>query len=171
MPPGPPQELVDATVTKLTEAQGQSDKPPSGDGMSLFERLRPLGCIARFAAAAVVLIVAGYAVGRVLAPQPPDMEELQAALEPAIRRNVIAQLSDELQSGLVTCYDQLSDELGRRHADEKLSTALTSFAVRTEAELERTKQGVAQLLSYGLPGRAAIHNPENSKNPDERTNQ
>jgi len=31
------------------------------------------------------------------------------------------------------------------------STALASFAVRTEDELKRTKQGVVQLLSYGLP--------------------
>jgi len=225
IPAGPSQELVNATFTRLTAAQSQSGRPPSGDVMSFVERLRPLGCVTRFAAAAVLLIVAGYAAGRISAPRPPDMEELQAALEPAIRRNVIAQLSSELQSGLATCYDRLSDELGRQHrqdmmqfaaqtlaasnsatnevlteliesidmaqteerqwftaaleqieldrlrADARLGTALASFAVQTEDELQRTRQGVAQLLSYGLSEGADIHNPENSNNTDERTNQ
>lgn len=193
--------------------------------MSLVERLRPLKGITRFAAAAVLLIIAGYAAGRVLAPRRPDMEELQATLEPAICSSVIAQLRNDLKAGLATCYDRLSDELGRRHrqdmaqfaaqtlapsnsatnevlteliesigtaqteerqwftaaleqieldrrrADERLSTALTSFAVQTEDEIQRTRQGVAQLLSYGLSEGAAAHHPENSNNPDERTNQ
>ena len=225
IPPGPPQELVDAAVTKLTEAQGQSDTPPFRGGMSFVERLRPLRGIARFAAAAVLLVVAGYAAGRVAAPRPPDMEQLQAALEPTIRRNVVAQLRNDLQSGLATCYDRLRDELDRQHRQDMgrfaaqtlaasnsvtnellieliesidavqiedrqwvtaaleqveltrlrdnalLSTALASFAVRTEDELERTKQGVAQLLSYGLPDGSATYQFENSDNPDERTDQ
>ncbi|MHC4171168.1 MAG: hypothetical protein ACYSWQ_29875 [Planctomycetota bacterium] len=126
IPPGPPQELVDATVTKLAETQGQSDTVPFGGGTSLVERLRPLRGITRFAAAAMLLIVAGYAAGRISAPRPPDMEQLQAALEPAIRGNVIAQLKDDLQSGLATCYERLSDELGRRHSED-----MARFAAQT----------------------------------------
>jgi len=225
IPPGPPQELVDATVTNLAEAQGQSDTLPFGSKMSLVERLKPLRGITRFAAAAVLLIVAGYAVGRISAPRPPDMEQLQAALEPAIRSNVVAQLKNDLQLGLASCYVRLRDELDRQHRQDMgrfaaqtlaasnsvtnellieligsidavqiedrqwvtaaleqvelnrlrdnalLSTALASFAVRTEDELERTKQGVAQLLSYGLPDGSATYQFENSDNPDERTDQ
>lgn len=139
IPPGPPQELVDATVTKLAETQGQSDALPFGGGMSLVERLKSLRSITRFAAAAVLLITAGYAVGRISAPRPPDMEQLQAALEPAIRSNVIAQLKDDLQSGLSTCYERLSDELGRRHSQD-----MARFAAQT---LDASNSVTSELLT------------------------
>ena len=222
IPAGPSQDLVDATFTKLSETQEQSGAASSGGVISLVDRVEAIRSIVRFAAAAVLLIVFGYAVGRISAPRPPDIEELQAALEPAIRRKVVAQLGSDLQAGLATCYDQLSDELSRRQqrdmaqfaaqtlsasssitnellaelieaidaaqtqdrqwftaalgqieadrlrADAQLSTALTSFAVRTEDELVRTKQGVAQLLSYGMPENSRVYEFENSDNPDER---
>ena len=225
IPPGPPQELVDATVTKLAETRGQSDALSFAGGMGLVERLRTVRSITRFAAAAVLLIVAGYAVGRLSAPQPPDMEQLQAALEPAIRKNVVAQMEDYLRLGLANGYVQLRDELSRQHNLDmgrfaaqtlaasnsvtnellteliesidaaqtqdrqwvtaaieqvernrlrdtaQLSNAFASFAVRTEDEIERTKRGFVQLLSYGLPDGPAAYEFENSNNTDERTNQ
>lgn len=219
IPPGPPQELVDATVTKLAEAQGQSDMLPFGKGMGLIDRLRAVRGITKFAAAAVLLICVGYAVGRVSAPRPPDMEELQTALEPAVRRNVVAQVRNDLQSALTNLRDDLdrqysqdlsrvgmqilaasntatSEQLtklieaideaqthqrqwfaaaigqvesNRRYETKQLSNAFASFAVQTEDKLERTKQGLAQLLSYGMPDGSAPYEFENSSNNDERT--
>lgn len=218
IPPGPPQELVDTTVTKLAEASEQSDTAPLWNRTLGAERFRGL---AKFAAAAVLLIGAGYATGRFSAPQPLDMEQVQAVLEPAIHKNVIAQLSDDLQLGLAQGYVQLRDGLGRQHAQDmgrfaaqtlaasnsathellaeliesidaaqteerqwftaaieqvelnrlRDSAAFASFAVRTEDDLERTKQGFAQLLSYRLPEGSATHEFENSNNIDERNNQ
>ena len=219
IPPGPPQQLVDATVAKLAETQGQSDTLPLSSGMGLLERLGSVKDIIRFAAAAALLIVAGYAAGRASAPRAPDMEELRTALEPAIRRSVITQLRDDLQLGLATCYERLSDELGAQQSQdmarlatqilmasssvtnkllaeliESVDTAqrqerqrfaaaieqielerlrddaqIASFAVRTDDELERTKQGVAQLLSsYGLLDNSAVDELRNSNNADER---
>ena len=215
IPPGPPQELVDATVTKLAETSEQSDTVPLGNRTLGVERFR---WIAKCAAAAVLLIGAGYATGRFSAPQPPDMEQLQAALEPAIRKNVVAKLSNDLQLGLANGYVQIRDELGRQHRQDmgrfaaqtlaasnsathellaaliesidaaqtqdrqwftaaieqvelnrlRDSAAFANFAVRTEDDLERTKRGVVQLLSYGLPNGPAIYEFENSNNPDER---
>ncbi|UCF15206.1 MAG: hypothetical protein JSW59_17510 [Phycisphaerales bacterium] len=215
IPQGPPQELVDTTVTRLNEAQSQSDTASSVSVTGLFGRIKAFRYIARYAAAAVLLIVAGYAVGRLSAARPPDVEELQTVLEPAIRRNVVAQLRNDLQAGLATCYDRLSDELGRQHSQEmarfaaqtldasnsvttelltavvesinatqteerqllvaileqmelermRESEALASFAVRTEDTL----QGIAQFLSYGMPGGPATREFGNSDNPDERT--
>jgi hypothetical protein len=211
IPPGPPQELVDATVTKLGETSEQSDTVRLGSRLRIVERFASVRGIAKFAAAAVLLIGAGYATGRFSAPQPPDMEQLQAALEPAIRKNVVAKLSNDLQLGLANGYVQLMDELGRqqrqdmgRFAAQTLaasnsathellaaliesidaaqtqdrqwftaaieqvelnrlrdSAAFASFAVRTEDDLERTKQGVVQLLSYGLPNGPATYEFEN----------
>lgn len=218
IPPGPPQELVDATVTKLAETSEQSDTVPLGSRIRIVERLKAVRGIAKFAAAAVLLIGAGYATGRFSAPQAPDMEQLQAALEPAIRKNVVAQLSSDLQLGLANGYLQIRDELGEQHRQDmgwfaaqtlaasnsvthellaaliesidaaqtqdrqwftaaieqvelnrlRDSAAFASFAVRTEDDLERTKRGVVQLLSYGLPRGPATYEFENSNNPDER---
>ena len=204
IPTGPPQELVNATVTRLAETQGQSDTLPLGSGIGLVERLRAVRGITRFAVAAVLLIVAGYAVGRLSAPRLPDMEQLQAALEPAIRRNLLDQIKHDLQSDLAGSYVQLRDdltaqyrrdlnqfaaytltasgaatnqlleeliesismaqtqdrqwvtaafeqtELNRLRDNARLSNAFAAFAVRTEDELELTKQGIAQLLL--MPG-------------------
>ena len=218
IPPGPPQELIDATVTKLAEISEQSDTVPLGSRIRIAERFAGIKGIAKFAAAAVLLIGAGYATGRFSAPQPPDMEQLQAALEPAIRKNVVAKLSNDLQLGLANGYVQIRDELGRQHRQDmgrfaaqtfaasnsvthellaaliesidaaqtqdrqwftaaieqvelnrlRDSAAFASFAVRTEDDLERTKRGVVQLLSYGLPNGPATYEFENSNNTDER---
>ena len=218
IPPGPPQELVDATVTKLAEASEQSDTAPIWNRILVAERFRG---IVKFAAAAVLLIVAGYAVGRFSAPRPPDMEELQAALEPVIRRNLLDQIKHDFQSDLATSYVQLRDDLTEQYSRDlnqfaaytltasgaatnrlleeliesistaqtqerqwftaaieqvelnrlRDSTAFANFAVHTEDELERTRQGFAQLLSYGLPEGSAAHEFENSNNIDERNNQ
>ncbi len=220
IPLGPPQELVDATVTRLAEASELSDLAPFGSRVRIAERFASVKGIARFAAVAVLFIGAGYVTGRFSAPPPPDMEQLQAALEPAIRKNVVAQLSDDLQLGLAHGYVQLRDELSRQHSQDmgrfaaqtfaasnsvthellaeliesidaaqtqerqwftaaieqvelnrlRDSTAFASFAVHTEDELERTRRGFAQLLSYGLPEGSATHEFENSNNA-ERKNQ
>lgn len=225
IPEGPSQELVDTTVTKLTEVQEQSDTASSGGLIGFVGRVKSLRGIGKFAAAAVLLVVVGYAVGRLSAPRPPDIEELQAALEPAVRRKVLAQLRTDLRTGLATCYDRLSDELSRQQrrdivqfaaqtlsvsnsrtndllaeliesinaaqteerqwvtaaleqieadrlrADAQLSTAFTNFAVRTQDELELTRQGFAQLLSYGLPEGSFAPLFEDPNNFSERRNQ
>lgn len=218
IPPGPPQELVDKTLAKLADIRRQSDTPSSGRVVNLVGRIGAIRGITKFAAAAVLLVVAGYAVGRVSAPRPPDIEQLLAVLEPAIRRNVVAQLRNDLQSGLATCYDRLSDELGRQHSedmarfasqtleasntvtsellravienintaqteDRKLfaaaierielerrrdTAALASVAVQTEDKVQRMQQGMAQLLSHGLPDDPPTYEVENSDNPVER---
>lgn len=225
VPPGPPQELVDATVTKLTDTQQQSGRLSFANGIGLVDRLRGFRGVAKFAAAALLLIAAGYAAGKLSAPQPPDVEQLQASLEPAIRENVIAELRNDLRLGLANCYVSLKDELGRQYREDmgrfaaqtlaasnsvtnerltrlieainaaqtqdrqwvtaaieqieldrlrdnaQLSTAIASFAVQTQDELERTKRSFAQLLSYSLPEGSPAYEFEGSDKSDERTNQ
>ncbi len=202
IPPGPPQELVDATVARLAEASVESDTVTIEGRTGLREKLRSVKSLTKVAAAAVLLILAGYATGRLSAP---DMEQLQASLEPAIRENLAAEMKGYLQLGLTNSYVQLKDdlteqyrrdlnqfaaytlaasgaatnqlledlvesintaqthdrqwvtaafeqiELDRLRDSARLSNAFATFAVRTEDELELTKQGVAQLLSYARP--------------------
>ena len=128
IPPGPPQELADATIAKLAEASEQSDTVKIENRIRIIERLKAARSLAKFAAAAVLLIVAGYATGRLSAPRPPDMEQLQAALEPAIRQNLDARMKHYLQLGLANSYVQLKDELSEQYRRD-----LSRFAVQTLA--------------------------------------
>jgi hypothetical protein len=128
IPPGPPQELTDATIAKLTEASGQPNTVKIENRIRIIERLKAAKGLTKVAAAAVLLIVAGYATGRLSAPQPPDMEQLQAALEPAIRQNLVTQMKDYLQLGLTNSYIQLRDELSQQHRQD-----MSRFAIQTLA--------------------------------------
>lgn len=205
VPPAPPQELANATIAKLTEASGQSNTVTPGRRIRFIERLKATSSFTKVAAAAVLLIIAGYAAGRLSAPQGPDAEQLQAALEPAIRQNLLDEMKQYWQLALTSSYVQLKDdltqqyrrdlsrfaiqtlaasnavtnellteliesinvaqtedrqwvaaafeqiELNRLQDNAQLSNAFVTFAVRTEDELQRTKQGMAQLLSYTQP--------------------
>jgi hypothetical protein len=92
--------------------------------------------IAKFAAAAVLLIAVGYATGRLSAPQPLDVEELKAALEtslksslePAIRQDLLEQMNDRWQSVFAAGCAQLKEELQRQ-----VRRDLTEFAAQTLA--------------------------------------
>ena len=92
--------------------------------------------ITKFAAAAVLLIAAGYATGRLSAPQPLDVEELKAALEtslkaslePAIRQDLIAQLNEQWQSAFAVSSARLKEDL-----HQQVRRDLTEFAAQTLA--------------------------------------
>jgi hypothetical protein len=92
--------------------------------------------IAKFAAAAVLLIAVGYATGRLSAPQPLDVEELKAALEtslksslePAIRQDLLEQMNDRWQSAFAAGCAQIKEELQRQ-----VRRDLTEFAAQTLA--------------------------------------
>ncbi len=214
IPPGPPSELADATAAKLTEASGQPNTVTTGRRIRFIERLKATNIFTKVAAAAVLLIIAGYATGRLSAPRGPDAEQLQAVLEPAIRQNLL----DEWQLALASSYVQLKDdltqqyrsdlnqfvaytlaasgvatnrlleeliesintaqtqdrqwvaaafeqiELNRLRDNAQLSNAFATFAVRTEDELLRTKQDMAQLLSYTQPD-SSVPNESKNLNP------
>jgi len=72
--------------------------------------------IIKFAAAAVLLICAGYIIGRVLSPQPVDIEQLRAEIEAS------------LKSSLAASCEQIKDEL-----HQQVQRDLTEFAAQTLA--------------------------------------
>ena len=94
----------------------------------------------RWTAAAVLLILAGYAVGRVTVAAPPDLEQLQLSLEttlePAIRQNVIRELNRDWRLALASSYLRLKDELSGQFRRElnayTLHTLAASNAVTNE---------------------------------------
>lgn len=204
IPAGPPKELTDATIAKLAEVSGRPHEVTVGRRIPIVEKLKAVKGLAKVAAAAVLLIAAGYA-GRLSVPPRPDAEQLQATLEPAIREVLLAEMKDYLQLGLTNSYVQLREELSEQYRRDlghvatqtlvasgavtnrlledliesinaaqiqdrqwmaaaleqvesnrlqdqnQLSDALVTFAVRTEDELLRNRQNMAELFSYTRP--------------------
>lgn len=101
IPSGPPQEAVDATLAKLAEAANQSGTATAKKQLNITEKAETMKSFAKMAAAAVLLIGLGYAIGRLSAPTAPDMQQLhhtletslKSSLEPAIRRDLLEQLN------------------------------------------------------------------------------
>jgi hypothetical protein len=102
--------------------------------------------ITKFAAAAVLLIAVGYATGRASAPEPLDVEELQAALEsslkaslePAIRQDLIVQLNEQWQSAFAVSSARLKEDLHqqvRRDLTEFAAQTLTASGILTNQRL------------------------------------
>ena len=142
VPPGPPQETVDATIAKLTEASGQPHTLTEGKRIQLTERIKAIKSFAKLAAAAVVLIATGYAAGRLSNPRPPDVEQLQAALEPAIRSKLLEEMDHRWQLALASSYVRLQDELSQQYRRD-----LNQFAVQTLAASNAvTHQLLAELV-------------------------
>ena len=128
VPPGPPRELVDATMAKLAERSGPPAVGDTGTHVSPMERLKAFGSFGRVAAAAVVLIAAGYAVGRWSAPRPPDMEQIRAAIEPAIREELLDETRQYVQLSLANGYLRVKDELSEQYRQDLSRVAVQTLA-------------------------------------------
>ena len=128
VPPGPPRELSNSTIAKLTEISGQTNTFSRSRRIRLIERIKFPNSFTKVAAAAVLLIMAGYATGRILSPKPPDIEQLQAALEPTIRQSLLDEMKQYWQLGLRASYAQLKDDLSQQYRRD-----LNQFAAYTLA--------------------------------------
>jgi hypothetical protein len=128
IPPGPPQELTDSTIAKLAGAAEQTDTVKFENRIPIFEGIRAAKSLIKIAAAAVLLIAAGYATGRLSAPRAPDMEQIRATLEPTIRQNLLAETKQYLQLALANGYIRIQDELRQQYRED-----LNRYAVQTLA--------------------------------------
>jgi len=108
IPPGPPQEVTESTITKLTEATGQSDIIRPDNRIRIIEGLKSSKSLAKIAAAAVLLI--------------------RAALEPKIRQNLLDETRQYVQLGLANGYIRIRDELSQQYRQELSRVALQSVA-------------------------------------------
>jgi hypothetical protein len=140
VPPGPPPELTDATVAKLTEAASSFQEEIKT--ITITDRIKMAKGLIKFAAAAVILIASGYAIGLLSAPKTPDIEQLQAALEPAIRQTLLQEMTQYWQVSLASGYAQLKDELQRQYRQD-----MTDFAIQTLAATNAmTNQQLERLI-------------------------
>jgi len=159
----PGQEAADRAMQKVRDALMSEKAIPK-------LRLRLPLFIAKLAAAAVLMIGAGFIAGRVSAPEPVNMQELQAALEsslksslvPELRQEMLSQMDDRWQSTLAASNDQIKDELARQvrrdlelFAEQTLTTIgslteqrLMEFARIIEAARIKERQRVAAAFDY-----------------------
>jgi hypothetical protein len=72
----------------------------------------------KFAAAAVFLIIAGFAAGRLTTTKPPNMEDIRASLEPAIRSQLLGEMKQYMQLGLANSYIRLKDDLSEQYRQD-----------------------------------------------------
>lgn len=128
IPPGPPQELAEATTAGLAARCQPTDSQGLTNHFSLRDRLWAAGRFGKIATAAVLMIAAGYAVGRWSATRPPDMKQIQTAIEPAIRRNLLDETRQYVQSGLASGYIQMRDELSRQYRQDLSKVAIQTLA-------------------------------------------
>ena len=97
--------------------------------------------ISMLAAAAVLMIGLGYAVGRLSAPGP-DMEQLHSALETSLRASLVEEMDRRWKSAFAVNCVQLKDDL-----QQQVRRDLTEFAAQTlAASNTRTEQRLIQLI-------------------------
>jgi len=147
----PTKEATDRAVQRARETL-MSEKAIPKLRLSLRDALRrrlpPIA--AKLAAAAVLMIGAGFLAGRLSAPEPVNVQELQAALEsslksslvPSIRQELLSQMDDRWQSTLAASNAKVKDELARQ-----VRRDLTEFAAQTlAASGTRTDQRLMELI-------------------------
>lgn len=133
IPPGPSQELVNKTMARLAETSEHSETLQLESRIRLRERLRAIHHLYKVAAAVILLLAGGYAVGRLSAPRVPDMKELQAALVPAIREELFDEINEHLQSS----YASLTDSLDKKYQQDLNRVGMQILAASNTVTNER----------------------------------
>ena len=129
----PGQEASDLAIQKARDALIADEGRRVGLAPPLL-----IGRFMKLAAAAVLMIGAGFIGGRFSAPEPLDVQELQAALEsslksslePTIRQEMIAEIDNRLQLAMAAERDTLRQEFSRQvRIDMETFATQTSTAV------------------------------------------
>lgn len=141
----PTSEATDRAMEKVRDSL--SDKEKIRENASLWQF--PKRTIAKLAAAAVLLIAVGYAVGRLTTPQP-DMEQLHSALETSLRASLTKEMDHRWKSAFAANCVQLKNEL-----QQQVRSDLIEFAAQTlAASNTRTEQRLIQLIDLIETARA-----------------
>lgn len=150
IPNDPPQNVVDATLAKLSEASGGQTHVSEGRQIHIWDRFTISNNLLKLAAALILFIFVGFSAGRFTGPQPVDTEQLKseieaslrASLEPAIRNQVLSDTKQYLQVGLVNCYAQLKDDLSQQYRQDLYQVSAQTLAASSTA----TNQLLADLI-------------------------
>lgn len=112
IPEGPSKKLVEQTLIRLSsEQENQATRTKTHRFISIF----------KIAAAAVILIAAGYGFGQLMSPAKLDAEQFQAleasvkaSLEPLVRQDLKENMAQQLQVAVDQRYSELKNELQKQ---------------------------------------------------------
>jgi hypothetical protein len=97
--------------------------------------------LSKLAAAAVLFVAAGFAIGRLTTPAP-DIEQLQSALESSLRASLTEEMDQRWQKAFTANCIKFKDEL-----QQQVRRDLTEFASQTlAASSTLTEQRLIQLI-------------------------
>lgn len=150
IPTGPSEELLQATTAKLNEVAVQSTQRAYRK-ISILDWLTtkaPLKLPIKVAAAAVLLVAAGYAIGRLTRPRAIDVDglyhaleaSLATSLEPAIHQRLLEDMNRRWQLTLAGTYTRLKDGLSNQYRQELEDLALQILATSSTATNERLEE-------------------------------
>jgi len=123
---GEKSSIVDKVMRRIESAQDGKSKDKSGPKVLIF---RALG---KWAVAAVLLVLAGYAVGRFAGPGV-NVEELSSTLTDSIRADLAQEMTEQWRADLATSYVQLKSELNQQHQKDLNSFAMQTLAISNTA--------------------------------------
>lgn len=116
-------KAVERTRRRLLETRAGRRGTASG-----VIRMPGRGHIARFAAAAVVMIGLGYAAGRISAPTAADIESIRAELKESLTSEIVGAIDSRWDAAIDSKCTQLKDEL-----QQQVRQDLAEFASQTLA--------------------------------------
>ena len=146
VPNGPPKDLIDETLNKLNEIQSQSHEEHYDKQVTFSKRFMLINNLLRLAASVLVFIAIGYAAGRFSAPKPLNIEQIQTALEPAIREKLLKEVTQYVQIGLAGSYVQMKEEFTEQYQNDLKQAALeilNASSTITNNLLEELIQSIA----------------------------
>ena len=172
----PTKEAADRAMQLVRDtlmSEKASTKGRVGPALSEAERVAPpllINRLMKLAAAAVLMVGAGFIGGRLSAPKPLDIKQLQTAmesslkssLEPALRRQLQDEFENRMQLVLSAERDTLKQELARqvsrdmkKYAEQTLTTVgnlmdqrFFNFARMVEEARIKDRQHVAAAFDY-----------------------
>jgi hypothetical protein len=134
----PSPEAAQRAVQNVRETLTNSKQENESIGTKII-RMVSNGHVVKFAAAAILLIVVGFIVGRFFSPEQ-NIEALQASLVPAVTQNVLAQINDQWQKEYARNYTQIKDELSRQMSQEMAEFTEQTLAASSTITDQRVKE-------------------------------
>lgn len=133
----PSSESTERVLQKTRDTLINKENTPQYEGNKILRNIFK-NPIAKFAAAAVLMICFGYIGGRLSARQPVDIEELRTA----IRNDLAKEMNERWDSVFAANCTQLKDEL-----QQQVRRDLTEFAAQTlAASGTMTNQRLTELI-------------------------
>jgi hypothetical protein len=180
----PPQEIIDKTSAKINLLLSEQRLAPKSSGWSGLLKL---------AAAAAIILAAGFYAGRLTRPVKLDPQQLgtlqmtlKSTLESQIQQNLQAKFEKDFQSLLITNNTQLNDlaaaidsaqkwerlliaaalkqmETNRLNENNELRNELVTYASFTERKLAETEKTIAKLMAGNSPEKNSVNQIDNIK--------